>query len=274
MDSRKSKSSEKLLELNHSTIKDYVCSEKLIPSIKGSLPQKTVSTSRSSEKPANREKIFEPEVQEERESEDEFKRTAECFSDVAFENRLLDSKKVQDKISYYLAEWNKELFGPLPVFESDKGEGKHKLENAISTHNSRAEDISLMKDLILKVPDKITELPAAPISSNVFEKHSRYPKSFNKTLTKVSNRKIARSKLQLVKILNEKARKEVCEFSIRLWKDMDGMPFYDCSCDGRMPGSLSSITTIVLDVPRSRSLRSGTSCAVSAGRCSRTITCY
>jgi hypothetical protein len=141
-----------------------------------------------------------------------------------------------------------ELFGPLRVYESDQCDDKRKLEKAISTRNSRAEDLSLMQDLILKVPDKIKELPASPMHSKVFENHSRYPKSCNKTLTKSSKRKNARSNLKLVKIFHKKAGKEACKFSVRLWKDKDGMPFYDCSCDGRMPGSLSSITTIVLDV--------------------------
>jgi hypothetical protein len=141
-----------------------------------------------------------------------------------------------------------DIFGPLPVFDSDQGEDKRMLEMALSHRRSSAETLSLLKDLILSVPDNILELPSAPEPSQVFGTHSRYPKSDNKSLKSVSKRKTARSNLKLVKLLPKKTGKEDCKFSIRLWKDKDCIAFYDCSCEGRIPSSLSSITTTVQDV--------------------------
>jgi hypothetical protein len=54
--------------------------------------------------------------------------------------------------------------------------------------------------------------------------------------------------MKLVKHQTEKPGDEGFNFSIRHWKDQKGIDFYDCSCEGRIPSSFSSITTTVRDI--------------------------
>ena len=141
-----------------------------------------------------------------------------------------------------------DIFGPLSIFDSGQGEDKRILEMALSHRRSSAETLSLLKNLLLPVPDNTLQLPSAQEPSKDFSTHSRCPKSGNKSLKSVSKRTMARSNLKLIKLLPKKAGKEGCKFSVRLWKDHNGIAFYDCSCEGRIPSSLPSITTSVKQV--------------------------
>jgi hypothetical protein len=236
MESRNLKSSELVLELKLPSLKDYFSSEKHRPIFKQPLDQKTQSSRSCSEKPDNIEKIFDREEESE-EQTDAFRWTAESSSDVSFENKLAELKKGQVKVSDYPADILMNMFG--------ESEDKRMVEMSISTRNSCAEDLSLLEDTFLMVPDKIIELPSAQVPVKVFERRQTKPqcKVRKKTLKSVTKRKLARSHLKLVKSLPKKSGMEGSKFSIRLWEDDEGIAFFDCSCEGRMPSSHSSITT-------------------------------
>lgn len=100
----------------------------------------------------------------------------------------------------------------------------------------------------------------------------------SKKLKSVSKRNLARSTLKLVRVLPQKAGQTDCRFAVRQWKDKDGVAFYDCSCEGRIP-SFAYLATVAQSKTHRR--LSGTwqctstvaTCVSSAGRSSKRTIC-
>ncbi|MES1918232.1 hypothetical protein MHBO_000232 [Bonamia ostreae] len=141
-----------------------------------------------------------------------------------------------------------ETFGHSPLFPGAEEDGRtsqnrffeersiDKLrETAIRLRRAGAEALSLLQSVISSVPDSLFEKPAA---INALKSRRCSSSSPQKSLKSVSKRNLVRSNLKFVRFLPRAGQSTPGKTALRLWKDKDGIAFYDCSCEGRIPSFL------------------------------------